>query len=84
VLLPRGKFAQFFSASSLLTSIALIFSSFALGYALDHTGSNYRLTYFVGFALAMVTVAVMAVLHHKFMALGGPAGYVAPEVLDAR
>ncbi len=79
VLLPRLKFAQFYSASLVLTSVATMVMGLALGYALDYTGSNYRLTYFAGFGLAMLTLAVMAVVHQKFMARGGPKGYVAPD-----
>jgi MFS family permease len=78
-LLPRLKFGQFYSASTLLTSIVIMFFSLALGRTLDYTGSNYRLTYFIGFGLAMITVAVMAVVYRKFMAFGGPKGYVAPD-----
>lgn len=78
-LLPRLKYGQFFSASLLLTAVVTILFSLALGYALDTSGSNYRLTYFAGFALAMLTVAVLAVVHRRYMAMGGPTGYVAPS-----
>jgi MFS family permease len=96
MLLPRIKFAQFFSAATLVTAIATIILTQALGALLDysrsdyliygrlgfvlrHTDSNYRLTYFIGFVFAVLAIIVMLILHRKFMALGGPKGYVAPE-----
>jgi hypothetical protein len=51
-----------------------------MGFILDHTGSNYRLTYIASCILAFATLAVLIVVYRKFMALGGPRGYVAPEV----
>ena len=80
LLLPRLKFAQFHSAAVVVTSIATIIMSLVMGWILDHTGSNYRLTYVASSALAFATLAVMIVVYRKFMALGGPRGYIAPEV----
>ncbi|WP_428938474.1 MFS transporter [Fontivita pretiosa] len=79
MLLPRLKFAQYWSAALVLSSLSIIVSSPIVGIILDKTGKNYRLTYVIGFALAAITLAVMSVVHRKFMALGGPRHYVAPE-----
>jgi MFS family permease len=79
MLLPRIKFAQFFSASVVISSIATMITSVILGFILDNSGSNYRLTYFAGFGVATVCLATMAVVYRKFTALGGKTGYVPPE-----
>lgn len=79
MLLPRLKFAQFLSASLVITSVATIVLSLGMGYLLDATGSNYRLTYIAGGVLAAAAVVVMYIVYRKFMAMGGPDGYVAPE-----
>jgi hypothetical protein len=78
-LLPRLKYGQFYSAALLLSSAVTIIFAPLLGHVLDLTGDNYRLTYFVGAGLAAVTVAVMLVVYRRFMAMGGPTGYVAPS-----
>jgi MFS family permease len=79
MLLPRIKFAQFASAATLVSAIATIIITQALGALLDYTNSNYRLTYFIGFGMAVLAIIVMLIVYRKFMALGGPKGYVAPE-----
>jgi MFS family permease len=79
MLLPRIKFAQFFSASAAITAVGTIVLSTAMGYLLDKTHTNYRLTYAVSSVLAFTALGVMIVVHRKFMALGGPKGYVAPD-----
>ncbi|MDR1284406.1 MAG: MFS transporter [Opitutaceae bacterium] len=40
---------------------------------------NYRLTFVTGALLSLIAFAGAWVLHHQFMKLGGPRGYVAPE-----
>ncbi|HWP40239.1 MAG TPA: MFS transporter [Tepidisphaeraceae bacterium] len=79
LLLPRLKFAQFLAASTVVTSIATMITSLAMGYILDKTNNNYRLTYVASSILAFSALAVMIVVYRKFMALGGPKGYTAPE-----
>jgi MFS family permease len=79
VLMPRAKFAQFLSASVVLTSAASMIASLLVGQLLDRTGDNYRLTYLIGFAMAAANLVVMFVVYRRYMAMGGPGGYVAPE-----
>jgi MFS family permease len=78
MLLPRLKFAQFASAAGVITAIGTIVISYALAIFLDRPGINYRLTFIVGFAMTVVAVVVLLIVYRKFMALGGPKGYVAP------
>jgi MFS family permease len=84
MLLPRLKFGQFASASLVVTSLLGMAMAYGLGVLLDATKldatrSNYRLTYVVAASLAGITLVLMVILYRKFMSLGGPKGYVAPE-----
>jgi MFS family permease len=78
-LLPRDKFAEIGSAGGVLNSVVFIFVAPSIGFILDHEHSNYRDTFLMGFILSALALAVLAVLYRKFMALGGPKNYVAPE-----
>jgi maltose/moltooligosaccharide transporter len=78
-LLPRLKFAQYNSAAILMTAVGTIISGFGLGMLLDHTHSNYRLTYFCAAALAGIGAVAMFIVYRRFQAMGGQAGYVPPE-----
>ncbi|RYG69007.1 MFS transporter, partial [bacterium] len=77
-LLPRAKFAQFASAGGMVTSLTTMAVGPSLGFVLDRTGSNYRLTFVAGLCLSAAALAVMAIVYRQFMARGGPQGYVAP------
>ncbi len=73
------KFSQFASANMLLTSGANILVSLIVGRVLDRSGHNYRLTFVFSFVLSIATLAVMWNVYRKFMSMGGPSDYVAPE-----
>lgn len=77
-LLPRSKFSQFASAGGIVSSLAAMCVGPALGLVLDGTNHNYRLTYVTGFALSCIAVLVLYAVYRRFMALGGPRGYIAP------
>lgn len=77
-LLPRSKFSQFASAGGIVSSLAAMCVGPALGLVLDTSNHNYRLTYITGFFLAVVAVCVLFVVYRRFMAMGGPKGYIAP------
>jgi len=79
-LLPKGKFAQFASASGLVTSIGVIGIGPVMGKFLDYSHHVYRYTFLASFALTALALAVGFVVHSKFVALGGPKNYRAPEV----
>jgi MFS family permease len=78
-LFPRMSFAQYASASGIVTSLFTIIFGLGMGVALDATGHAYRLTYFLGGVLALGGLATLMVVHRKFMRLGGPNDYVAPQ-----
>jgi len=78
-LLPKAEFAQFASAGGILSSLAWMVMSPAVGLFLDHAHHNYRYTFLMNFCLGVVAFAAMMLLHARFMALGGPKNYVAPE-----
>jgi MFS family permease len=78
-LLPHSKFAQFSSAGGLIGSAASIVLPLLFGAILDWTGSQYRYTFLMSSVLAMVAAVLMLIVHARFMRLGGPKGYLAPE-----
>jgi hypothetical protein len=50
-----------------------------LGKVLDLTHKFYRLTFMFTFSLTLVALILGLIVHAKFMKLGGPKNYVAPE-----
>ena len=78
-LFPAKKFAQFWSASNIVTAVGYIVVPPAVGLWLDATGNVYRYTFAGGAAIALLAIVSFAVVYRRFMALGGPRGYVAPE-----
>lgn len=79
MLLPKLKFAEFASAGALLVAAASIILGPALGKLLDLLGHDYRCAFAVGAVIAVLAVGANLVVYRRFMAMGGPAGYVAPE-----
>jgi MFS family permease len=77
-LLPRSKFAQFFSAGMIITSLTTMALGPSLGFILDHTNSNYRLTFVAALVISLSTLCVMLVVYHKTKQYGGTKNYVAP------
>lgn len=80
-LFPRSTFAQFASAAALVLALGSMLLPPLVGKLLDLTAHNYRYTFFVGFGLAVLAVMASLVVHRRFMGLGGPKNYVAPERL---
>lgn len=78
-LLPAAKFGQYSSACSFVGAIAGMLIPPLVGVFLDATGNAYRYTYFIAFGLAAAGFVSGLVLHRRFIKLGGPAGYVAPD-----
>ncbi len=78
-LLPRGNFAQFASASGIVASVFGIMVAPVSGRILDLTGHEYRYTFFMSGGIGAVGLLAAAVLYRKFLALGGPGNYRAPE-----
>jgi hypothetical protein len=78
-LLPRAEFAQFSSAGGIVGGLAWMMLAPVTGLFLDRVHHDYRFTYFIGLGLAIAGFLGCLVLHRRFMALGGPERYVAPE-----
>jgi len=78
-LLPRAEFAQFASASFIVQSVCAILVATATGAFLDHIHHVYRYIFYISCGIAFLSFILGLALHAKFMALGGPKGYVAPE-----
>ena len=78
-LLPKAEFAQFASAGAIIANLSWMTLAPIAGVFLDRVHHEYRYTFFMGFGLTIVGLLGCIVLHTKFMALGGPLRYVAPE-----
>lgn len=77
-LYPREKFAQFASAAGLVAAGGFAVLPPLMGRYLDLTGHVYRHTFLAGAGLAFLAFGALLVVHRRWMALGGPKGYVAP------
>jgi len=78
-LLPKAKFAQYASASALVASVGTIMIGPLLGKYLDITGHIYRHVFLVSFLLMGLSITCGLVVHRRFISLGGPRHYVAPQ-----
>ena len=67
-LLPKESFAQFASAASLIGEGLRIVLPLLLGYCLDLSGHNYRLTYYAGSALSLAALGCYVVLYRSWVA----------------
>ncbi|MDR1282129.1 MAG: MFS transporter [Opitutaceae bacterium] len=79
-LYPRARFAQFASAAGILGSLAHMLAGPLVGALIDINGKSYRCTFGAGLVLALTALFAMGVVHKKFMRLGGPVNYKAPDV----
>ncbi|HEY9250588.1 MAG TPA: MFS transporter [Rariglobus sp.] len=78
-LFPRSRYAQFASAAGILTSLANMVLAPVMGSFIDLTGGIYRHTFTAGCCLALLALGTAWHVHGKFMRLGGPKNYTAPE-----
>ncbi len=78
-LFPRTKFAQFASANGMITGAGFLLMPPLVGLLLDFSGHAYRYTFLISGGLALAGFAVLLIAHKKFMKLGGPTAYIAPE-----
>jgi MFS family permease len=78
-LLPKASFAQFAAAGGIIGNIVGISVSLSIGKFLDHIHHIYRYTYFMSSFFAALGCILYVVLYFKFMKLGGPQGYIAPD-----
>lgn len=78
-LFPHEKFAQYASAFGVVLSLGTMGLAPAVGMLIDDTGSVYRHSFGVGMGFAVTALLCGVYVHRRFMRLGGPKGYVAPE-----
>ncbi len=77
-LYPKLKFAQFASAAGILSAASFALLPPVMGYILDRSGHNYRLTFLGSGILAALGLGSLLVVHHYFIKLGGPHHYIPP------
>lgn len=78
-LFPHSKYAQFASAAGILGSLTGMVVVPLIGVLIDKSGNIYRYTFTVGFVLSLIALGAACFVHGKFLKLGGPKSYVAPE-----
>src|SRR4029077_14574992 len=78
-LLPKLKFAQFLSAMTICYSAAMAATAFLSGWILDSMHNDYHYIYLMACTAMTASLVVSVVVYKKFLAYGGPRGYVAPE-----
>jgi len=78
-LLPQSKFAEISSAGGILGSLFGMAFAPAMGAFLDRSHHDYRYVFHAGFGLAILGLILGIALYRRFLALGGPKNYHAPE-----
>jgi MFS family permease len=78
-LLPKSRFTQFLSANHICTASGVMVVSYTCGIFLDRMHHDYRFIYLWACVFISASALVTFVLYQRFMQLGGPKGYVAPE-----
>jgi MFS family permease len=78
-LFPRSTFAQFSAAAGVLGSLVGMAIVPLFGVALDLSGHVYRLTFVMSCGFGVLGTVLLLIVYAKFMRLGGPESYVAPE-----
>ncbi len=78
-LFPQARYAQIDSARGIVQSFGMMLVGPVMGYFLDLSGHDYRHAYTASGILGALSLLTGLVVHAKFMRMGGPKGYVAPE-----
>jgi MFS family permease len=78
VLMPKVKFAQYYSAMAAIQSLLVICFSVGAGRVLDLTHHLYRLTYLAGGTFDILGLISTVIVYLMFLKLGGTRNYVAP------
>ena len=79
VLMPKLKFAVYYSAYVLLWAVGNCVVGLGFGKLLDLLDRDYRFAFAAGGVIAALAFWTGWVVYRRFMALGGPKGYTAPE-----
>jgi MFS family permease len=78
VLMPKIKFAQYYSAMAAIQSLLVIIFNLGAGRVLDLTHHMYRLTYLSGGIFDIIGLVCTILVYRMFLKLGGHREYVAP------
>lgn len=78
-LFPHHKLAQFSSAIGFISAPLGMVMAPLVGLMIDRTGNVYRHTFGVGAGITALALIAGMIVHRRFMRLGGPDGYLAPE-----
>lgn len=78
-LFPQAKFAQFASAAGIFLSMCGIALGPVVGTIIDATGNRYEFVFVLGGMGCIIALFMSARVYRRFVALGGPKNYVAPE-----
>ncbi|MGE9292672.1 MAG: MFS transporter [Puniceicoccales bacterium] len=78
-LFPHNKFAQFASAAGIIYAPASMLMAPLMGTVIDVSGKVYQYTFAMGCLLAIFAFCSALFVHARFLKLGGPNHYVAPE-----
>jgi len=78
-LFPRSRFAQFASAAGVCLSLGTMILGPLTGSIIDGSGNRYRYTFAIGCGLSLLALAAACYVHGRFMKLGGPKHYMAPD-----
>jgi len=78
-LLARSRYTVLSAGTGIVgTALSMVVTPL-LGWVLDLSHSQYRFTYLVGFGYVMMGIPLYIIVYRKFLALGGPRNYVAPD-----
>lgn len=77
-LLPQARFAQFASAGGIIGAVLNMILPLAVGYCLDLSHHDYRLTYFASSGLSFLALGCFAVVYRYWRRFGGPHHFEAP------
>ncbi len=77
-LFPQSRFAQYQSAQMILGTLASISVIPLVGKLIDMSG-NYRLIFYAGTLLALLTALLLYLCYRQFKQYGGVKNYIPPE-----
>jgi MFS family permease len=78
VLMPKIKFAQYYSAMAAIQSMLTIAFSLGMGKLLDLSHHQYRFTYVFGGVFDILGLIATLIVFRMFLKLGGTRAYIAP------
>jgi MFS family permease len=78
-LFPRAKFAQFASAAGIFSALVCTVAAPMMGVVIDLTNQGYWHVFTVGGIFTILALLLSIHVHQRFMRLGGPRHYTAPE-----